>query len=255
MIFYKYRHFWEFEQYFIILSDFMELKSTLMQIPDIIIAIDGYSSTGKSSFAKIIANEFSFLYLDSGALYRGVTLFAIENGYISDDNTINVPELEKGMETLDLHFGEGGTYIGDRCIEQEVRSMMVASKVSPIATVAEVRDFVDRKLREFGKAKRVVMDGRDIGTTVFPDAELKIFMTADPLVRAERRADEMRAKGLEVNIEEVLANLQERDYIDSHREVSPLSKADDAIVLDNSYMNMEQQLEWLKGIIAEKFGC
>lgn len=255
MIFYKYRHFWEFEQYFIILSDFMELKSTLMQIPDIIIAIDGYSSTGKSSFAKIIANEFSFLYLDSGALYRGVTLFAIENGYIGDDNTINVPELEKGMETLDLHFGEGGTYIGDRCIEQEVRSMMVASKVSPIATVAEVRDFVDRKLREFGKAKRVVMDGRDIGTTVFPDAELKIFMTADPLVRAERRADEMRAKGLEVNIEEVLANLQERDYIDSHREVSPLSKADDAIVLDNSYMNMEQQLEWLKGIIAEKFGC
>lgn len=255
MIFYKYRHFWEFEQYFIILSDFMELKSTLMQIPDIIIAIDGYSSTGKSSFAKIIANEFSFLYLDSGALYRGVTLFAIENGYIGDDNTINVPELEKGMETLDLHFGEGGTYIGDRCIEQEVRSMMVASKVSPIATVAEVRDFVDRKLREFGKAKRVVMDGRDIGTTVFPDAELKIFMTADPLVRAERRADEMRAKGLEVNIEDVLANLQERDYIDSHREVSPLSKADDAIVLDNSYMNMEQQLEWLKGIIAEKFGC
>ena len=233
----------------------MELKSTLMHIPDIIIAIDGYSSTGKSSFAKIIANEFSFLYLDSGALYRGVTLFAIENGHISDDNTINVPELKKGLETLDLHFGEKGTYIGDRCIEQEVRSMAVAGKVSPIATVAEVRDFVDRKLREFGKAKRVVMDGRDIGTTVFPDAELKIFMTADPLVRAERRADEMRAKGLEVNIEEVLANLQERDYIDSHREVSPLSKADDAIVLDNSHLNMQQQLEWLKGIIAEKFGC
>ena len=233
----------------------MELKSALMQIPDIIIAIDGYSSTGKSSFAKIVANEFSFLYLDSGALYRGVTLFAIENGYIGDDNTINVPGLEKAMETLDLHFGEGGTYMGDRCIEEEVRSMMVASKVSPIATVAEVRDFVDRKLREFGKAKRVVMDGRDIGTTVFPDAELKIFMTADPLVRAERRAAEMRANGLEVNIEEVLANLQERDYIDSHREVSPLSKADDAIVLDNSHMNMQQQLVWLKDIIAEKFGC
>ena len=233
----------------------MELKSTLMHIPDIIIAIDGYSSTGKSSFAKIIANEFSFLYLDSGALYRGVTLYAIENGHIGDDNTINVPELKKGMETLDIHFGEGGTYMGDRCIEQEVRSMMVAGKVSPIAAVAEVRDYVDRKLREFGKAKRIVMDGRDIGTTVFPDAELKIFMTADPMVRAERRADEMRAKGLEVNIEDVLANLQERDYIDSHREVSPLSKADDAIVLDNSYMNMQQQLEWLKGIIAEKFGC
>ena len=233
----------------------MELKSTLMHIPDIIIAIDGYSSTGKSSFAKIIANEFSFLYLDSGALYRGVTLFAIENGHIGDDNTINVPELVKGLETLDLHFGEKGTYMGERCIEKEVRSMAVAGKVSPIAAVAEVRDFVDRKLREFGKAKRIVMDGRDIGTTVFPDAELKIFMTADPLVRAERRADEMRAKGQEVNIKEVLANLQERDYIDSHREVSPLTKADDAIVLDNSHMDMQQQLEWLKGIIAEKFGC
>ena len=226
-----------------------------MTIPDIIIAIDGYSSTGKSSFAKIIANEFSFLYLDSGALYRGVTLFAMENGFISDDNTINVPALEKAMENLDLHFGEGGTYIGDRCIENEIRSMEVAGKVSPIATVPEVRDFVDRKLREFGKAKRVVMDGRDIGTTVFPDAELKIFMTADPLVRAQRRADEMRAKGIDVDTDAVIANLQERDYIDSHREASPLSKAEDAIVLDNSHMNMDQQMIWLKNIISERFGC
>lgn len=228
---------------------------TLMNVPDIIIAIDGYSSTGKSSFAKIIANEFSFLYLDSGALYRGVTLFAMENGFISDDNTINVPALEKAMENLDLHFGEGGTYIGDRCIETEIRSMEVAGKVSPIATVPEVRNFVDRKLREFGKAKRVVMDGRDIGTTVFPDAELKIFMTADPLVRAQRRADEMRAKGIDVDIDAVIANLQERDYIDSHREASPLSKAEDAIVLDNSHMDMDQQLIWLKDVISERFGC
>ena len=226
-----------------------------MHIPDIIIAIDGYSSTGKSSFAKIIANEFSFLYLDSGALYRGVTLFAMENGYISGDNTINVPELDKAMESLDLHFGAGGTYIADRCIEEEIRSMEVAGKVSPIATVAEVRNYVDRKLREFGKAKRVVMDGRDIGTTVFPDAELKIFMTADPMVRAERRAEEMKAKGMEVDIEDVLANLQERDYIDSHRDVSPLTQAEDAIVLDNSNMTMAQQVEWLKGIIKDKFGC
>lgn len=226
-----------------------------MNVPDIIIAIDGYSSTGKSSFAKIIANEFSFLYLDSGALYRGVTLFAMENGFISDDNTINVPDLEKAMENLDLHFGEGGTYIGDRCIETEIRSMEVAGKVSPIATVPEVRNFVDRKLREFGKAKRVVMDGRDIGTTVFPDAELKIFMTADPLVRAQRRADEMRAKGIDVDIDAVIANLQERDYIDSHREASPLSKAEDAIVLDNSHMDMDQQLIWLKDVISERFGC
>ena len=228
---------------------------TLMNVPDIIIAIDGYSSTGKSSFAKIIADEFSFLYLDSGALYRGVTLFAMENGFIGDDNTINVPALETAMKNLDLHFGEGGTYIGDRCIEAEIRSMEVAGKVSPIATVPQVRDFVDRKLREFGKAKRVVMDGRDIGTTVFPDAELKIFMTADPLVRAQRRADEMRGKGIDVDIDSVIANLQERDYIDSHREASPLSKAEDAIVLDNSHMNMDQQLTWLKDIISERFGC
>ena len=227
----------------------------MMHIPDIIIAIDGYSSTGKSSFAKLIANEFSFMYLDSGALYRGVTLFAIENGYIADDNTINVPELSEALKGLDLHFGKNGTYIGDRCIEQEIRSMEVAGKVSPIATVAQVRDFVDMKLRESGRQKRVVMDGRDIGTTVFPDAELKIFMTADPLVRAQRRADEMEAKGQKSNIEDVLANLQERDYIDSHREVSPLTQAPDAIVLDNSHMTMDQQFEWLKGIIAERFGC
>ena len=226
-----------------------------MHIPDIIIAIDGYSSTGKSSFAKIIANEFSFLYLDSGALYRGVTLFAIEGGFITDDNTIDVPGLMSAIEGLDLHFGPQGTYIGERCIEDEIRTLAVASKVSPIATVSQVRDFVDRKLRELAKDGRVVMDGRDIGTTVFPNAELKLFMTADPLIRAQRRAEEMIAKGLEVNIEDVLKNLQERDYIDSHREASPLSQAEDAIVLDNSQMTMDQQLEWLKNIISERFGC
>ena len=227
----------------------------LMQIPDIIIAIDGYSSTGKSSFAKIMANEFSFLYLDSGALYRGVTLFAIENGFISDDNCIDVPGLDKALETLDIHFGKEGTYIGERCIEKEIRSLEVAGKVSPIATVAEVRAFVDRKLREFGKNKRIVMDGRDIGTTVFPQAELKIFMTADPMVRAQRRAAEMEAKGDKVQLEDVLKNLQERDYIDSHREVSPLTQAPDAVVLDNSHMTMQEQLEWVKNIIAERFEC
>ena len=203
-----------------------------MNIPDIIIAIDGYSSTGKSSFAKIIANEFSFLYLDSGALYRGVTLFAIENGFINDRCEIDVPGLEKALQGLDLHFGEGGTYIADRCIENEIRSMAVADKVSPIATVPQVREFVDRKLREFGAKKRVVM-------------------TADPLVRARRRAEEMAAKGDNTDIELVLKNLQERDYIDSHRETSPLTKADDAIVLDNSDMTMEDQLEWIKNIISD----
>ena len=140
-------------------------------------------------------------------------------------------------------------------IEREIRSLAVAGKVSPIATVPEVRSFVDKKLREFGKKRRIVMDGRDIGTTVFPDAELKIFMTASAEIRAERRAAEMRAKGDEVNIEEVKRNLLERDYIDSHRETSPLSKADDAITLDNSHMTMEDQMVWLKGIMAERFGC
>ena len=226
-----------------------------MHIPDIIIAIDGYSSTGKSSFAKIIANEFSFLYLDSGALYRGVTLFAMENAYIDDANVIDVEGLDAALKGVDLHFGAEGTYMGDRCIEKEIRSMAVASKVSPIATVPEVRNYVDRKLRELAEKKRVVMDGRDIGTTVFPNAELKIFMTADPLVRAQRRAEEMIAKGEATDIQSVLNNLQERDYIDSHREASPLSKADDAIVLDNSHMTMEDQLEWLKGIISERFGA
>ena len=226
-----------------------------MRIPDIIIAVDGYSSTGKSSFAKIIANEFSFLYLDSGALYRGVTLFAIENGYIDADGSIDVPGLDKALGRLDLHFGEKGTYIGDRCIEREIRSLAVADKVSPIATGPQVREFVDKKLREFGKFKRVVMDGRYIGTTVFPDAELKIFMTADPMVRARRRAEEMHTKGEEADISEVLKNLQERDWIDSHRETSPLAKAEDAVVLDNSDMTMEDQMKWLRNIIAERFCC
>ena len=165
-----------------------------------------------------------------------------------------MPELEIALSNLDLHFGPEGTYIGDRCIEKEIRSMEVAAKVSPIATVAQVRAFVDRKLREFGKNGRIVMDGRDIGTTVFPQAELKLFMTADPAVRAQRRADELKAKGMESNLQDVLKNLQERDYIDSHRDVSPLTQADDAIVLDNSNMTMEEQLTWLKDIIKERFG-
>lgn len=233
----------------------MRPLANIMHIPDIIIAIDGFSSTGKSSFAKIIAEEFSFLYLDSGALYRGVTFFAMENGYISNDCTIDTEGLTTALKGLDLHFGKGGTYIGDRCIETEIRSLEVAGKVSPIAAVPQVREFVDRKLREAGRNKRVVMDGRDIGTTVFPEAELKIFMTAEPHIRAERRAAEMRAKGMDVNLEDVVKNLQERDYIDSHRETSPLSKAADAIDLDNSHMTMEDQMEWLKGIIRERFGA
>lgn len=228
-----------------------------MNTPDIIIAIDGYSSTGKSSFAKLVAKDMGYLYLDSGALYRGVTLYAIENGIIDDDCNIDLPALENSLEGLDLHFenhGEGSKlYNGERCIEAEIRTLAVSNKVSPISAVGFVRAFVDNMLRAAGKNKRVVMDGRDIGTTVFPDAELKIFMVADPMVRAERRAAEMRAKGEDVKIEDVLKNLQERDYIDSHREVSPLTQAADAVVLDNSYMTFDDQMDWIHKLIAERF--
>lgn len=228
-------------------------------IPDITIAVDGYSSTGKSSFAKLIASELSFLYLDSGALYRAVTLYAIENGMIDEDNNIDVPALDKALQTLDIHFKNTDdgirTYIGGRCVEKEIRTLRVSGKVSPISTVPEVRDYVNRKLREFGKNGRIVMDGRDIGTTVFPHAELKIFMTADPLVRARRRAAEMEAKGEKVSIGDVLENLKQRDYIDSHRAVSPLSKAADAVELDNSEMTLADQMEWVKNLIHERFGA
>lgn len=229
-----------------------------MHIPDIIIAIDGYSSTGKSTFAKLIASEFGFLYLDSGALYRGVTLYAMEHGIIKDDNSIDLGKLKSALTDLDIRFRSSDkgslTYIGDRCVEKEIRTLAVSDKVSPIAAVPEVREYVDRKLREFGKKKRIVMDGRDIGTTVFPEAELKIFMTASPEVRAERRLKELLAKGENVSYENVLHNLAERDRIDSSRETSPLAKADDALILDNSDMTLDDQIKWVKAVLADRFG-
>ena len=224
-----------------------------MQVPDIIIAVDGYSSTGKSTLAKLIAKEFEFLYLDSGAMYRGVTLFAQENGLI-DENSVISPDLEKALESLDLYFGLDGAHIGDRCIEKLIRTMTVSSQVSPVSAVPYVRNFVDKRLREMSKAGRVVMDGRDIGTTVFPNAELKIFMVASDQVRAQRRYDELVAKGENPSLDEVLANLKERDYIDSHREASPLSRAADAYVIDNSDMTIKEELEWVRGVIQGKLG-
>ncbi len=228
-----------------------------MKTPDIIIAIDGYSSTGKSSFAKLVAAKLGFLYLDSGALYRGVTLYAIENGLIGKDGRIDEEGLRAALGGLDLHFenhGEGSRlYNGTRCIEKEIRGMEVSAKVSSISALAFVRNYVDSHLRAAGKDKKVVMDGRDIGTTVFPEAELKIFMTADPQVRAQRRADELKAKGEDVDIQEVLENIKERDYIDSHREVSPLVQAPDALVLDNSDMSFEEEMDWIMDIIEKRF--
>ena len=224
-----------------------------MNIPDIIIAIDGYSSTGKSSFARKAAARFGFLYLDSGALYRGVTLFAREEMLINRLNKVN-PALEKALENLDLHFSaDGRLFMGPRCIEQEIRSLEVSSQVSPIAAVPYVRHWVDDKLHEFGRRGRIVMDGRDIGTAVFPNAELKIFMTASEEVRARRRYDELCAKGEKPLLEEVVKNLRERDYIDSHRETAPLRRADDAFVLDNSEMGFDEELAWIQGVIQGKF--
>ena len=223
-----------------------------MRVPDIKIAVDGYSSTGKSSFAKLLAKKFDFLYLDSGAMYRGVTYFAQQNGYISPDNVIS-DSLKDALKELDLHFEVGSQlYMGAECIESQIRSMTVSSQVSPIATVPYVRAWVDERLHAFSEGGRVVMDGRDIGTTVFPDAEIKIFMTAE--VRAKRRYDEMVAKGQNPDLQEVLENLQQRDYIDSHRETSPLKKADDAYTLDNSDMTMQEELAWVQGLIQGKFG-
>ena len=225
-----------------------------MDVPDIIIAIDGYSSTGKSSFAKRVAARFGFTYLDSGALYRGVTLFAQEEGLINRVNSVN-PRLSNELLSLDLHFDNGNrTYMGQRCIENQIRTMEVSAQVSPVSAVPFVRSYVDRKLHQFAENGRVVMDGRDIGTTVFPDAGLKIFMTASIKVRAQRRYDELVARGEMPVFEEVVSNLRERDYLDSHRETSPLRKAEDAFVLDNSDMTIEEEIAWVQGLIQGKFG-
>lgn len=224
-----------------------------MNASKLIIAVDGFSSTGKSTFAKQAARELGLLYLDSGALYRGVTLFAREQGLISADNVID-DTLRVRLETLDLHFGEGGaTCIGGRCVEKEIRSLEVSSQVSPISALPYVRNFVDNILHRLGAKGGIVMDGRDIGTTVFPGADIKVFMTASEEVRAKRRYDEMVSKGDNPSMEEVTLNLRQRDYIDSHRETSPLRQAEDAFVLDNSDMTISEEIAWLKGLIQGKF--
>lgn len=225
-----------------------------MVVPDIIIAVDGFSSTGKSSFAKLVAKKFDFTYLDSGALYRGVTLFAQENGLVDADDVIS-DSLKDALGGLDLYFGaEGKLFTGDRCIEKEIRSLAVSDQVSPVAAVPYVRAWVDERLHKFGEQGRVVMDGRDIGTAVFPNAQLKIFMTAREEVRAQRRYDEMVSKGETPTMEEIVANLRERDYTDSHRETNPLRQAEDAFVMDNSEMTFGEELVWIQGVIQGKFG-
>lgn len=225
-----------------------------MKIPDIIIAVDGYSSTGKSTFAKAVARKFGFLYLDSGALYRGVTLFAMENGLILEGNVID-SRLERALENIEFNFGEENRlYMGQRCIEKDIRTMEVSSLVSPVSALPYVRHFVDDNLHRMAASGRVVMDGRDIGATVFPTAELKVFMIADDEVRARRRYDELVAKGEKTTLEEVMKNLKERDYIDSHRTASPLRRAEDSFELDNTEMTIHEEICWIQGLIQGKFG-
>ena len=221
----------------------------------ITIAIDGFSSCGKSTMAKDLAREVGYIYIDSGAMYRAVTLYSIENGIFNGD-VIDTEKLKEAIQDIRITFrpnpetGRPDTYLNGVNVENKIRTMGVSSKVSPISALDFVREAMVAQQQAMGKEKGIVMDGRDIGTTVFPDAELKIFVTATPEIRAQRRFDELKAKGQEGSFEEILENVKQRDYIDQHREVSPLRKADDALLLDNSHLSIEQQKEWL----SEQFG-
>lgn len=211
----------------------------------ITIAIDGHSSCGKSTMAKDLARKIGYIYVDTGAMYRAVTLYALRNGMLDDKEA-----LEHALGDIKITFrlnedSRPETYLNGENVEREIRSIEVSNHVSPIATLPFVRKFLVAQQQAMGTEKGIVMDGRDIGTVVFPDAELKIFVTASTEVRAQRRYDELKAKGQEASYDEILKNVVERDYIDSHREVSPLRKADDAIELDNSHMTIAQQNEWL----------
>lgn len=217
----------------------------------IIIAIDGFSSSGKSTMAKELAKKIGYLYVDSGAMYRAVTLYAIRHNLIDDEGNIDLENLEKALPSIDIAFhidpesSKTHTFLKGEDVENEIRTMEVSNKVSPISTVASVRNRITNMLQAMGENKGIVMDGRDIGTTVFPNAEMKVFVTASPEVRAERRYFELKNKGQNPSLEEVLKNITERDYIDQNRKESPLRKADDAITLDNDKFTKDQQLDWL----------
>ncbi|HCZ21874.1 MAG TPA: (d)CMP kinase [Porphyromonadaceae bacterium] len=221
-----------------------------MQPRKIVIAIDGYASCGKSTMAKELARKIGYVYIDSGAMYRAVTLYCIEQG-LFDGGVLQVDVLHQRIDDIDISFtlnpdtGRPETLLNGRNVEREIRNMAVSDKVSYVAAVGFVRSKLVALQQALGKEKGIVMDGRDIGTVVFPDAELKIFLTASPEVRARRRVDELRAKGQEVSFDEVLHNVKERDRIDETRSVDPLRRADDAILLDNSYMTLAQQDAWL----------
>lgn len=226
----------------------------------IIVAIDGYSSCGKSTMAKTLARKIGYTYIDSGAMYRAVTLFALENGIITGSD-VDAPGLEKRLNEIKITFstdketGSNITELNGNDVERRIRTLEVSSHVSAVAALPFIRTFLTAQQRSLGEKKGIVMDGRDIGTTVFPDAELKIFVTASAEVRARRRYDELQAKGERASYEEIIENVKQRDYIDTHREVSPLTQAPDAVVLDNSFMTLKQQDEWLMEQYRKAAGC
>jgi len=223
----------------------------------IIIAIDGYSSCGKSTVAKEIAKRLNYIFIDSGAMYRAVTLYFLRTGVVVDGK-VDMPALHEKLGLILIHFAynpdtsHNDIWLNGANVEQEIRQLTVAQNVSQIAAIAGVRHLLVARQQEMGRSKGIVMDGRDIGTVVFPKAELKIFMTADARIRAQRRYDEMSAKNEPVNFDEILANITERDHFDETRAVSPLRKAEDAIVLDNSHMTREEQFQWILEKVNER---
>ncbi|MCH5226878.1 MAG: (d)CMP kinase [Muribaculaceae bacterium] len=230
----------------------MKENIAITDVPKIIVAIDGYSSSGKSTMARELARRISYVYIDSGAMYRAVTLYALQNGLIESDGKIKTQELIEHLPDIEVSFqknaGKDGvqhTLLNGKDVESEIRSMEVSNNVSPIAEIPEVRQRMVELQQKFGIHKGIVMDGRDIGTTVFPHAELKIFVYAGLHERAKRRWAELQHKGTDLSYEEVYKNLEQRDKIDTTRAVSPLRKAPDAIELDNGAITHEEQMEWL----------
>ena len=222
------------------------------------IAIDGYSSCGKSTFARAIAEELDYIYIDSGAMYRAVTLYCIRKGYIEGED-VKTADIIGDLGEIDISFvynpgiGIHETFLNSENVEREIRSLEVSSHVSRISRIHQVRTRMVELQRQIGVNKGIVMDGRDIGTVVFPDADLKIFMTASVDIRAKRRYDELRRKNIEADLEEVRMNIISRDIADENRDISPLRRADDAIILDNSRMTVDQQMDWIMEIIRKKF--
>jgi cytidylate kinase len=233
-----------------IFINYLCFHNSYKQMKKITIAIDGFSSCGKSTMAKNLAKETGYLYIDSGAMYRAVTLYSMENGIIRE-NEIDEEKLRQNLNDIQITFlldaatHQPLTFLKGVNVEEKIRTIEVSSKVSPISTLEFVRKAMVAQQRKLGEEKGIIMDGRDIGTTVFPHAELKIFVTASPEIRAQRRYDELIAKGVKIEWEDILKNVKERDYIDQNRQISPLRKAADAILLDNSQMTLAEQRAWL----------